>query len=334
MDGCPAGLRVDMDFIRCQLNRRRPGQSALTSQRQETDEPVILSGVMDGVTLGTPVAFLIRNRDVRPEDYEFFSDKFRPGHAGWTWEMKYGRRDHRGGGRASARETAVRVMGGAFAQLFLREKGVEIRAYVSAVGPVSCNTPYRQLDLDAVDESPVRCPDPEAARAMMEYLQQVQQEGDTTGGIITCIVKNCPPGLGEPVFDKLPAGLAKAMLSINAAKGFEIGHGFRAANMKGSEHNDSFLFETGRIRTKENRSGGVLGGISTGEDIWFRVAFKPVSTLLKGEEVIDREGKLHHWPGRGRHDPCVVPRAVPVVEAMAALVIADQYLLNLGARMD
>jgi len=332
IDGCPAGVVVIGDFIRECMNRRRPGQSKTTTPRQESDLVEILSGTFEGKTTGAPIAFIIRNKDHKPGDYDHLKDTFRPSHADFSWTAKYGFRDHRGGGRSSARETAARVAGGALAQLFLNHHGVKITAWVSAVGPVSLNKPVSDSDLNQIETNPVRCPDQEIARKMEDYIEELKREGDTTGGIITCLIRGIPAGLGEPVFDKLHADLAKAMLSINAVKGFEYGSGFAGSAMKGSEHNDiieQFTFaEAGKsfLKTRTNYSGGIQGGISTGEDIYFRVAFKPVATLMKNQESVDNEGKIITLKGKGRHDVCVVPRAVPIVEAMAALVLADHYL--------
>jgi chorismate synthase len=332
VDGCPAGVVIDQGFIQACLDKRRPGQSETTSPRQESDIIEILSGVFEGKTTGAPIAFIIRNEDHKPGDYNHLKDAFRPSHADFSWTAKYGFRDHRGGGRSSARETASRVAGGAFAQLLLKQTGVDITAWVSSVGQVNLDKPLSNLDLSIIESNPVRCPDPQVAAEMISYIDKLKIEGDTTGGIITCLIKGTPAGLGEPVFDKLQADLAKAMLSINAVKGFEYGSGFSGAAMRGSEHND--IIEAivddksgnARLKTKTNFSGGIQGGISTGEDIHFRVAFKPVATLMKSQHSIDKEGNPIVLEGKGRHDVCVVPRAVPIVEAMAALVLADLML--------
>jgi chorismate synthase (EC 4.2.3.5) len=305
------------------MNRRRPGQSAITSSRSETDQVRFLSGIFEGKTTGTPIGFTIENKDHRPEDYTEIKKAFRPSHADFTYQKKYGIRDHRGGGRSSARETACRVVAGAIAKQLLH--GININAFVSSVGDVFIDKPYQDLDLSKTEDNDVRCPDPSTAQKMMDKIESIKRAGDTIGGTITCVIQNVPVGLGEPVFEKLHAQLGKAMLSINAVKGFEYGSGFCGAQMKGSEHNDLFQ-EDGS--TKSNLSGGIQGGISNGMDIYFRVAFKPVATLMQEQETIDEAGKKVKIEGKGRHDPCVVPRAVPIVEAMAALVLADFYLLN------
>lgn len=326
IDGCPAGLTIDQDYIQKQLDRRRPGQSAITTQRKEEDELHILSGTFEGKSTGAPIALLIYNNDHKPADYERFKDVYRPSHADFVYDQKYGFRDYRGGGRSSARETATRVAAGAVASILLSTYNIKIRAFVSQVGPVTLNKPYQAIDLDATDSNLVRCPDPETADRMMALIGQVRSQGDSIGGSITCIIQNCPIGLGEPVFDKLHADLGKAMLSINAVKGFEIGSGFEAATMRGSEHNDAFQKSGDHIITTSNHSGGIQGGISNGQDIYFRVAFKPVATIAQTQETVTSSGEAATIQGKGRHDPCVVPRAVPIVEAMAALVIADHLL--------
>lgn len=328
IDGCPAGLELDFEAIQKDLDRRKPGQSAIVTQRKESDEVQFLSGIFEGKTTGTPIAFLIPNLDQKSQDYSHIQDAYRPSHADYTYDQKYGFRDHRGGGRSSARETAARVVAGAIAKQLL--KGVSIRAYVSSVGKLTLDIPYQQLDLASAEENIVRCPDAATAKKMEAYIKEVRKEGDTVGGVVSCVLKNVPVGLGEPVFDKLHAELGKAMLSINAVKGFEYGSGFEGAAMKGSEHND--LFETDGS-TKTNHSGGVQGGISNGMDIYFNVAFKPVATLIQNQETIDKDGNKTSIMGKGRHDPCVVPRAVPIVEAMAALVLADFYLRNKTAKI-
>jgi chorismate synthase len=332
VEGCPAGLKVDRAAIQAELDRRRPGSTPLGTARNESDTVEFLSGLLDDVTLGTPIAFLIRNTDARSGDYDHLKDSFRPGHADLTWEQKFGLRDHRGGGRASARETAVRVAAGAIARQLLAASGVRVNAWVSGVGEVRLERPYTELDLASVWNSDVRCPDPESARRMIDGIEQVRAEGDTLGGLVSCVAIGVPAGLGEPIFDKLHADLGKAMLSINAVKGFQVGSGFGAASMRGSQHNDTYTGSSGTIRTVTNRSGGVQGGISNGEDIVFDVAFKPVSTLLRNQQSVDREGNAVTLEGKGRHDPCVVPRAVPVVEAMACLVLADHLLRQRSAR--
>lgn len=332
IDGCPAGLNVDLKFIQECLDKRRPGQSEATSSRQESDKIELLSGVFEGKTTGAPLAFLIRNKDHKPGDYDHIRDSFRPSHADFSWTAKYGFRDHRGGGRSSARETAARVAGGAFAQLLLNQHGTSIRAWVSSVGQITLEKPISSLNLSTIESNPVRCPDAATAQQMLDYIEKLKTKGDTTGGIITCLIQGIPAGLGEPVFDKLQADLAKAMLSINAVKGFEYGSGFAGSAMIGSEHNDIIEKlvddETGKpvLKTRTNYSGGIQGGISTGEDIYFRVAFKPVATLMKDQQTLDAAGQPIILEGKGRHDVCVVPRAVPIVEAMAALVLADHLL--------
>lgn len=331
IDGCPSGIEVDMQFIQSCLNRRRPGQSAVTSPRSETDILEVMSGIFENKTTGAPIGFLIRNKDHRPGDYDHLKDTFRPSHADFSWTAKYGFRDHRGGGRSSARETAARVAGGAFAMLLLKKAGIHINAWVSAIGPVQITKAVSEIDLNLIESNALRCPDPATAEKMLEHLDMLKHEGDTTGGVITCIIQGIPAGLGEPVFDKLQADLGKAMLSINAVKGFEYGSGFSGSAMKGSEHNDRITglsIDKGKsfMKSATNYSGGIQGGISTGEDIYFRTAFKPVATLMKDQESIGKSGNTVVIKGKGRHDVCVVPRAVPIVEAMAALVMADHYL--------
>jgi len=325
IDGCPAGLAVDEAFIQAELDRRRPGQSKITTQRQEADKAKILSGVFQNVTTGAPIALVIENQDQRSKDYSHLENVFRPSHADYTYTAKYGLRDYRGGGRSSARETAARVAAGAFAKLFLMPRGITIQAYVSQVGALTA-PPYQQLDLSRTDDSIVRCPDPATAEKMIELIDEVRLARDTIGGTVTGVVRNVPVGLGEPVFDKLHAELGKAMLSINAVKGFEYGSGFDGVAWRGSQHNDGFETRDGRIRTTTNHSGGIQGGISNGEDIYFRVAFKPVATIMQDQPTVDAEGNPATVSGKGRHDPCVVPRAVPIVEAMTALVLADFVL--------
>lgn len=332
IDGCPAGLPIDEDFIRGQLSRRRPGQSRITTQRREDDDFRVLSGVFDGITTGTPIALLIENQDQRSKDYSHLAESFRPSHADYTYQVKYGIRDYRGGGRSSARETAARVAAGAIARLFLRSLGVSIDAFVSRVGDIVAPD-YQTLDLSRTDDNIVRCPHDDTATKMIALIDQVRLDRDTIGGAITCVIRNTPPGLGEPVFDKLHAQLGKAMLGINAVKGFEYGSGFGGISLRGSQHNDEFYNDGTRIRTRTNHSGGVQGGISNGEDIYFNVAFKPVATIMKDQQSVDKEGKEVTVSGKGRHDPCVVPRAVPIVEAMAALVLADFVLRAKGNKM-
>ncbi len=333
IDGCPAGLVIEEDFLQHEMARRRPGQSALVTQRREVDRVQILSGVFESRTTGTPITLLINNEDQRSQDYAHLAQAFRPSHADYTYQAKYGHRDYRGGGRSSARETAARVAAGAIAKLLLRHFGIGIYAYVSQVGPIVLETPYTAVDLGQIETNEVRCPDTAVAQQMEALIRRVRKAGDTVGGVITGLIRGCPPGLGEPVFDKLHADLAKAMLSINAAKGFEYGAGFTAAQMTGSRHNDLFTTAGGHIITQTNYSGGIQGGISNGMDIYFRVAFKPVATLLREQPSVDQAGNPMALPGKGRHDPCVVPRAVPIVEAMAALVLADHYLRAQSARI-
>ncbi len=323
IDGCPAGLTLDLNKIKTDLNRRKPGQSAITTQRNETDEVEFLSGIFEGVTTGTPIGFILKNNDAKSKDYSHIKKTFRPSHGDFTYQKKYGIRDYRGGGRASARETACRVVAGAIAKQLL--SNVSIDAFVSSVGDIFIDKPYQALDFSKTETNEVRCPDEDSAKKMIQKIKQIKKQGDTIGGTITCVVKGIPVGLGEPVFDKLHAQLGKAMLSINAVKGFEYGSGFCGARMKGSEHNDIFNPDGS---TQTNLSGGIQAGISNGMDIYFRVAFKPVATLMQNQESIDDTGNKVVLKAKGRHDPCVVPRAVPIVEAMAALVLADFWLLN------
>lgn len=325
IDGCPAGLEIDEAFIQSELDRRKPGQSKITTQRKEDDTFKILSGVFEGKSTGTPIAIVIENTDQRSKDYSHIATKFRPSHADYTYETKYGIRDYRGGGRSSARETAARVAAGAIAKLILKKHSVSVRAFVSQVGEIKAPH-YTQLDLQKTEDNIVRCPDPATAEQMINLIDQVRLDRDTIGGIVTCIISGTPVGLGEPVFDKLHAELGKAMLSINAVKGFEYGSGFEGIKLRGSQHNDEFYSEGGKIRTKTNLSGGIQGGISNGEDIYFNVAFKPVATIMQDQPSVDKEGNEVVVSGKGRHDPCVVPRAVPIVEAMAALVLVDFLL--------
>jgi len=328
IDGCPPNLKIDKGFIQSELDRRKPGQSKITTQRKEPDEFQILSGEFNGKTTGTPLTIILFNKDQKPKDYSHLADKFRPSHGDFTYHQKYGNRDYRGGGRYSARETAARVAAGAIAKMLLKKEKVKIQAYVSQVGDLKVGKPYTKLSLNKAENNPVRCPDEKLAEEMIKLIQQVRKKGDTIGGVITCVAKNCPVGIGDPVFDKLHADLAKAQMSINAAKGFEIGSGFDCIRMKGSEHNDIFYNDGKRIRTRTNYSGGIQGGISNGEDIYFNVAFKPVSTIMKDQKTVNLKGKEVTLKGKGRHDPCVVPRAVPIVEAMTALVLADHYLIS------
>lgn len=332
IDGCPAGLRIDESYIQSELDRRKPGQSKITTQRKEDDTFEILSGVFEGKSTGTPIAIVIENQDQRSKDYSHIAETFRPSHADYTYESKYGVRDYRGGGRSSARETAARVAAGAIAKLLLKQHGIDINAYVSEVGDIK--TPhYTELDLNKTEDNIVRCPDAAIAEKMIALIDQVRLDRDTIGGIVTCVIKNTPVGLGEPVFDKLHAELGKAMLSINAVKGFEYGSGFEGTRLRGSQHNDAFYNEAGKIKTKTNFSGGIQGGISNGEDIYFNVAFKPVATIMQDQPSVDKHGNETTVSGKGRHDPCVVPRAVPIVEAMAALVLADFLLRAKTSRL-
>ena len=328
IDGCPAGLEIDEAFIQNEMDRRKPGQSKIVTQRKEGDKIEFLSGIFEGKTTGTPISIVIYNQDQRSKDYSHIADKFRPSHADFTYQKKYGNRDYRGGGRSSARETAARVAAGAIAKLFLLKAGISIKAYVSQVGPIQLNKSYQELDFSNIEKTPVRCPDLEVAEEMINLIKQTRKEGDTIGGVVSAVIEGSPVGLGEPVFDKLHAELAKAMLSINACKGFEYGSGFEGAKMKGSEHNDIFIKEKDSIKTKTNHSGGIQGGITNGMDIYFRTAFKPVATIVRKQDSVDKEGEAAIVEGKGRHDPCVVPRAVPIVEAMAALVMVDFWLRN------
>lgn len=333
IDGCPAGLKIDADIILHDLSRRRPGQSMITTQRNEPDDFEILSGIYQGVTTGSPIAFTIQNKDQRPDDYAAMKTAYRPSHADFTYDQKYGHRDHRGSGRASARETAARVFGGAIARQLLSNSGIKIDAYVSAVGPFKMGDNYELVDFSKIESNIVRCPDAELANKMINYLEELKKKGDTTGGVITCVIKDVPAGLGEPVFDKLHADLGKAILSINAVHGFEYGSGFAGAAMTGSEHNDLFKKQGAKIVTSSNNSGGIQGGISNGMDIFFRVAFKPVSTLMMEQKTVNKEGQNIELKAEGRHDPCVVPRAVPIVEAMSALTLADHLLRNRSSKL-
>jgi chorismate synthase len=323
IDGCPAGLNLNEEAVQKELNRRKPGQSEIVTQRKEPDRVKFLSGIFEGQTTGTPIGFIIENANQKSRDYSHIKETYRPSHADYTYDKKYGVRDYRGGGRSSARETATRVVAGAIAKQLLKE--IKINAYTSSVGDICVERPYQELNFNITESNPVRCPDEEAATGMIAKIKEIRKQGDTIGGTVTCVIQNAPIGLGEPVFDKLHAQLGKAMLSINAVKGFEFGSGFDGAKMKGSDHNDLFN-EDGSTVT--NLSGGIQGGISNGMDIYFRVAFKPVATIMQKQDTIDSSGNLVEMQGRGRHDPCVVPRAIPIVEAMAALVLADFYLLN------
>lgn len=323
VDGCPAGVSIDLDAVENQMIRRRPGQSAIVTQRKETDTVRFLSGIFEGKTTGTPIGFIIENTNQKSADYSHIKDSYRPSHADYTFDKKYNHRDYRGGGRSSARETACRVAAGALASQLLGT--ISITGYVSSVGDIALDTPYQALDFNTIDTNVVRCPDAKTASKMISKIKEIKKQGDTIGGTVTCVIQNVPVGLGEPVFDKLHAQLGKAMLSINAVKGFEFGSGFKGATMKGSEHNDLFKQDG---TTKSNLSGGIQGGISNGMDIYFKVAFKPVATVMQKQHTINRRGEKVEMQGKGRHDPCVVPRAVPIVEAMAALTIADFWLAN------
>jgi len=323
IDGCPSGISLDLEAIELEMNRRKPGQSAIVTQRKEPDAVQFLSGIFEGKTTGTPIGFIIPNTNQKSDDYSHIKDNYRPSHADYVYDKKYGFRDYRGGGRSSARETASRVVAGAIAKQMMPD--IRFNAYVSSVGPLFLEKPYQEIDFSKIESNPVRCPDEAMAAKMEEYIREIRKQGDTVGGTVTCVIQNVPIGLGEPVFDKLHAELGKAMLSINAVKGFEFGSGFCGAKMKGSEHNDQYN-EDGT--TKTNLSGGIQGGISNGMDIYFRVAFKPVATIMQTQETINKDGEIVEMTGKGRHDPCVVPRAVPIVEAMAAIVLADFYLMN------
>ena len=330
VDGMPAGIDIDLDFIQSELDRRRPGQSVITTSRKEADKVELLSGVFEGKSTGCPIGFIVRNTNQHSQDYENMRNVFRPSHADYTYTTKYGERDHRGGGRSSARITISRCVAGALAKLALRQIGVSVTAYTSQVGDISIDPDYRHHDFSKIETTAVRCPDLEAAAKMEKLIAEVKGQGDTIGGIITCVIKGCPVGLGEPEFGKLHAALGSAMLGINAVKGFEYGAGFACVNRRGSELNDVF---TEGFHTATNNSGGIQGGISNGEDIYFRVAFKPVATLLMEQQTVDKDGNPTTLTARGRHDPCVLPRAVPIVEAMAAMTILDYYLLSKTVRM-
>jgi chorismate synthase len=327
IDGCPSNIHIDLEFIQSELDRRKPGQSKIVTQRKESDTFEMLSGLFEGKTTGAPLTFMIRNENQKSQDYDHIKDVYRPSHADYTYQQKYGHRDYRGGGRSSARETAARVIAGAVAKQILQHIGIDIKAYVSQVGHLKLNKAYTELDLNKTEDNIVRCPDAEIAQQMIELIQEVRKDGDTIGGVVSCVITGTPVGLGEPAFDKLHADLGKAMLSINAVKGFEYGSGFDGSSMRGSAHNDAFYINEG-IKTKTNFSGGIQGGISNGEDIYFRVAFKPVATIMQDQESINSNAEEVIVTGKGRHDPCVVPRAVVIVEAMAALVLVDHYLRN------
>lgn len=328
IDGCPAGLEIDEALIRYEMQRRKPGQSKITTQRKEEDEFQILSGVFEGKSTGSPIGMVIMNTDQKSKDYGHIADKYRPSHADYTYQEKYGIRDYRGGGRSSARETSARVAAGAIAKMLLKHFGISIQAYVSQVGDLKLDKTYQELDLEQTEQNIIRCPDPVMAEKMIDFIDGIRKSRDTVGGVVSCVAKGVPAGLGEPVFDRLNAELGKAMLSINAVKGFEYGSGFEGVKMRGSEHNDAFYTEGDRVRTRTNHSGGIQGGISNGEDIYFKVAFKPVATIMIDQESVNEAGEAVIVSGKGRHDPCVVPRAVPIVEAMSALVLADYLLLS------
>lgn len=329
VDGMPAGIDIDIDFIQSELNRRRPGQSSITTSRKEADQVELLSGVFEGKSTGCPIGFVVRNTNQHSADYENLRNLFRPSHADFTYNTKYGVRDHRGGGRTSARITIARCVGGALAKMVLKQLGISVQAYTSQVGNIALERDYHLYDLSLTESNAVRCPDPEKALQMEQLISQVKAEGDTIGGIISCVIKGCPVGLGEPEFDKLHAALGKAMLGINAVKGFEYGEGFAGVTARGSEQNDVFLPNGhGGVTTRTNHSGGIQGGLSNGQDIFFRVAFKPVATILQSQQTVNRQGEAVTFKAQGRHDPCVLPRAVPVVEAMAAITVLDFYLLN------
>lgn len=335
VDGMPAGIDIDLDFIQQELNRRRPGQSRITTSRKEADKVRLLSGVFEGKSTGTPIGFIVENTNQHSNDYDNMRSLFRPSHADYTYYEKYGLRDHRGGGRSSARITIARCVGGALAKLALRGLGISIQAYTSQVGPIALDRDYHHYDLSLTETNLVRCPDQEKALQMEQLIADVKDAGDTIGGVITCVIKGCPVGLGEPEFDKLHAQLGAAMLSINAVKGFEYGEGFAGVTARGSEQNDIFVptADSKGITTKTNHSGGIQGGLSNGQDIYFRVAFKPVATVLREQQTVDTDGRPTTLTARGRHDPCVLPRAVPIVEAMAAMVVLDNYLLNKTVRI-
>lgn len=329
VDGMPPGIEIDTDFVQNELNRRRPGQSRITTDRRESDEVCFLSGIFEGKSTGAPIAFMVKNTNQHSKDYDNMQHLYRPSHADYTYQQKYGIRDHRGGGRSSARITLSRCVAGALAKMVLSQLGITIRAYVSQVADIALERDYRLYDLSTTEDNIVRCPHQQKAKQMEEAIRQAKIEGNTLGGIIACVIQGCPVGLGEPEFGKLHTQLGAAMLSINAVKGFEYGEGFACVDKKGSELNDAFINDGGRIRTATNRNGGIQAGISNGEDIYFRVAFKPVATILMEQNTVDIDGTPTTFKARGRHDSCVVPRAVPIVEAMAAMVILDDYLLNM-----
>lgn len=333
IDGLPAGIKIDTEFVQSELNRRRPGQSALTTARKEGDQVEFLSGIYDGISTGCPIGFMVWNENQHSNDYDNMKDVFRPSHADYTYTTKYGLRDHRGGGRSSARETIARVVGGALAKLVLKQLRIEIRAFTAQVGHICLEKDYQAYDLSLIESNPVRCPDPQKAEEMAARIAEVKAAGDTIGGVVSCVIKGCPIGLGNPCFGKLHAALGAAMLSINAAKGFEYGQGFGGMELTGSQQNDIFYNKEGEIALRTNRSGGIQGGISNGEEIYFRVAFKPVATVLMEQPTVDKDGNETLLKARGRHDPCVLPRAVPIVEAMAAMTILDYYLMDKASRL-
>lgn len=333
IDGCPAGLKLDMKFIQSELDRRKPGQSKIVTQRKETDQVNFLSGIFEGKTTGTPLAFVIFNSNQKSKDYNHLINSYRPSHADFTYQEKYGIRDHNGGGRSSARETAARVVAGAIAKLILKKEKISVHAFVSSVGDIHLEKEYTEVNLKKIESNEIRCPDTVTAKKMIARINEIRKEGNTIGGVISSIISGLPVGLGEPVFDKLHADLGKAMLSINAVKGFEYGSGFAGTFLKGSEHNDVFVKEGKKIKTLTNHSGGIQGGISNGMDVNFRVAFKPVATIMQEQDSVDSKGKKVKLKGKGRHDPCVLPRAVPIVEAMAALTIVDHLLRNKSSRI-
>lgn len=336
VDGMPAGIDIDEEFIQSELNRRRPGQSRITTSRNEADKVEILSGVFEGKSTGCPIGFVVRNTNQHSSDYENMRNLFRPSHADFTYWSKYGVRDHRGGGRSSARITISRCVGGALAKLVLRQLGISVQAYTSQVGAIALERDYHLYDLSLTETNAVRCPDPVKAQQMEDLIAQVKADGDTIGGIITCVVKGCPAGLGEPEFGKLHAALGAAMLGINAVKGFEYGEGFDGVTARGSEQNDIFVpsdTSSQAVTTLTNHSGGIQGGISNGQDIYFRVAFKPVATILQNQPTVNKDSEATEFTARGRHDPCVLPRAVPVVEAMAAMVVLDNWLMNRTSKL-
>ncbi|MEA4851536.1 MAG: chorismate synthase [Paludibacter sp.] len=326
IDGCPAGIDMDETFIQNELNRRKPGQSSIATPRKEDDKVEFLSGVFEGKSTGTPIAFVIWNQNQHSTDYDHLKEVYRPSHADFTYQQKYGIRDHRGGGRSSARETAARVVAGAIAKLVLKTKGVEITAYTSQVGHIAMTQTVDTVDLTLTESNIVRCPQQEVAEQMIEYIKELKKSGDSIGGIISCVIKGLPVGLGEPIFDKLQARLAAAMLSINASHGFDYGRGFEGVSLRGSQMNDSFIKNGDKISTKTNNSGGIQGGISNGQEVYFRVLFKPVATISKKQETLDIYTNEVELEAKGRHDPCVLPRAVPIVEAMAAITLLDLYL--------